>query len=177
MTKQAPSQIPAPTSSKPSRGPKLFYLLDQAHKALFKAADRKLKENGGITSAQQGALFFVGVNAGCLLSELAAGLSLKKSAITGLVSRLEKAELITRLEDKTDKRAYHLHLTDKGRAAISAAVPYLISTNQALLAPFSSAETDVIVRFLTHVIELTSEGSSSLSSAASSSPILQEFDQ
>ena len=60
---------------------------------------------------------------------------------------------------------------------VSSDVAQLLLTNQALLAPFSSAETDVIVRFLTHVIELTSDGSSVLSSAASSSPILQEFDQ
>ena len=172
VTQQQPPKTPNQTSSKPPRGPKLFYLLDQAHKALFRASDRKLKESGGITSAQQGALFYIGVNDGCLLSELAAGLSLKKSAITGLVGRLEKAALITRLEDTSDKRAYHLHLTDKGRAAVSAAVPYLISTNQALLDPFSPAETEVIVRFLTHVIELTGEGPSPLTTAAPSSPIL-----
>lgn len=176
MTKQDPSQISARPTSKPSRGPKLFYLLDQAHKALFKASDRRLKESGGITSAQQGALFYIGVNDGCLLSELALGLSLKKSAITGLVNRLEKASLIIRLEDKTDKRAHHLHLTDKGRAAVSAAVPYLISTNQALLAPFSPSETEVIVRFLTHVIKLSADEASPLSSDATPLPILQEFD-
>lgn len=177
VTKQQSSKTTNQTSTKPSRGPKLFYLLDQAHKALFRASDRKLKESGGITSAQQGALFYIGVNEGCLLSELAAGLSLKKSAITGLVGRLEKAALITRLEDTADKRAFHLHLTDKGRAAVSAAVPYLISTNQALLDPFNSAETEVIVRFLSHVIEVSEEGTPPLTTAASSSPTLQEFDQ
>ena len=173
MTEQSSFKTPAQTASKPprgsKRGPKLFYLIDQAHKALFKAANRRLKENGGITSVQQGALFYIGVNEGCLLSELASGLSLKKSAITGLVNRLEKANLIIRREDKADKRASHLFLTDTGRAAVSAAVPYLISTNQALLDPFSPDETAVIVRFLTHVITLSNDDPSPSAATDSSS--------
>lgn len=48
------------------------------------------------------------------LGELATKLNLTKPAISALVKRLEKNELITKTQSEEDKRIYYLNLTDKG---------------------------------------------------------------
>ncbi|WP_160673133.1 MarR family transcriptional regulator [Clostridium sp. C8-1-8] len=47
------------------------------------------------------------------LGELATKLNLTKPAISALVKRLEKNELIVKIQSKEDKRVYFLNLTDK----------------------------------------------------------------
>lgn len=47
------------------------------------------------------------------LGELAAKLNLTKPAISALVKRLEKNELIIKTQSKEDKRVYYVGLTDK----------------------------------------------------------------
>ena len=48
------------------------------------------------------------------LGEVATRLNLTKPAISALVKRLEKNELIVKSQSKEDKRVYYLNLTDKG---------------------------------------------------------------
>jgi DNA-binding MarR family transcriptional regulator len=47
------------------------------------------------------------------LGELATKLNLTKPAISALVKRLEKNDLIVKIQSKEDKRVYFLNLTDK----------------------------------------------------------------
>ncbi|KHD35462.1 MarR family transcriptional regulator [Clostridium acetobutylicum] len=47
------------------------------------------------------------------MSEVADKLKLTKPAISALVKRLSKSELITKVQSKEDKRIYYLKLTDK----------------------------------------------------------------
>lgn len=48
------------------------------------------------------------------MKELACGLSMEKSSLTGLVDRVERRGLITRVRDAHDRRAWLVAVTDEG---------------------------------------------------------------
>ena len=134
--------------------PKLFYLLHKAHRAVFREAERQLRDRLGISSVQQGALLFIGAHEGCSMSDVANGLDLNNSAVTGLAARMEKAGLIDRRADPKDGRAGRVYLSAKGWTVRAAALPYVQDQNARLAAPFDADELETITRFLTHLISL-----------------------
>ena len=136
--------------------PRLFFLMDRAHRALFRAADREMQNRLGISSAQLGLLFYIGAHENCLMGELAAGLDLRPNAVTGLIQRLKRDGFVETSPSERDRRATHLQLTDRGREAVRDAVPVVQQANQQLIGDFSDAEIAVIARFFTHVIDLPS---------------------
>ena len=69
----------------------------------------------GLTAPQRLALRFVGREPGIGLGALAALLHLDPGTVTGIVQRLEAAELVTRVTSEGDTRRIHLHLTSRGR--------------------------------------------------------------
>ncbi len=64
---------------------------------------------GELTAAQSGALFVLGQKDGALIGEAAEALDLAPSAMTGLVDRMVRAELVERRPDPKDGRAFRLH--------------------------------------------------------------------
>jgi DNA-binding MarR family transcriptional regulator len=69
----------------------------------------------GLTAPQRLALRFVGREPGIGLGALAALLHLDPGTVTGIVQRLEAAELVTRVRSEGDTRRIHLRLTSRGR--------------------------------------------------------------
>jgi MarR family transcriptional regulator, organic hydroperoxide resistance regulator len=69
----------------------------------------------GLTAPQRLALRFVGREPGIGLGALAALLHLDPGTVTGVVQRLEAAELVTRVRSEGDTRRIHLRLTSRGR--------------------------------------------------------------
>ena len=103
---------------------------------------------GVTTAAQSGVLFFLGEQDGALIGEAADALDLAPSAMTGLIDRMTRAELVERRADLKDGRAMRLHLTDKGRAARDAAKAELAGLNAHLRDGFTDAEIEVVGRWL-----------------------------
>ena len=75
---------------------------------------RKETEQLGITSRQVTLLWLVRNNPGMSLRELAAEERISAPALSGYVDRLEKADLLARVRDETDRRRVGLALTDEG---------------------------------------------------------------
>lgn len=150
-----------------SRHPRIFHLMQLAHRALFRAADQVLQRDVGISAVQQGALFVVSQTDPCHPSDIARALDLNKSAVTTLVARLEKAGLVTRKGDPADGRAQLICLSAKGAETIRRSLPLTQKENAALLAGFSGDEIAVIERFLNQVI---SRSARAAGSPASPSP-------
>ncbi len=148
--------------------PRLFHLMQLAHRALFRAADQVLHRELGISTAQQGALFVIAQNDPCHPTSIAKFLDMNKSAVTTLVVRLETAGLVTRSADPNDGRAQLIHLSDKGREVIRLSVPLTREANADLLAGFDKDEIAVIERFLGAVISRSARAASQ--SHTSSSP-------
>ena len=75
---------------------------------------RKETEQLGITSRQVTLLWLIRENRGLSLRELAAEEGISAPALSGHVDRLEKAGLLGRVRDESDRRRVGLTLTDDG---------------------------------------------------------------
>jgi len=152
-----------------SKSPRLFHLMQLAHRALFRAADHRLQEELGISAVQQGALFVIAQKDPCHPSNIAKELDMNKSAVTTLVARLESSGFVTRKADPKDGRAQLICMSEKGQDAMRRSIPFTKQANEALLAGFSTTEVATIERFLTQVIARSSRAASHSSSSKSPS--------
>ncbi|MFO1444025.1 MarR family transcriptional regulator [Bacillus sp. Bva_UNVM-123] len=78
---------------------------------------RTFGEAGMLTPSEIHTIDAIGLNGDVLMSQLANKLSITKGAVTQLVSKLEKKELVLRKAHPTDSRAILLTLTKKGEIA------------------------------------------------------------
>ncbi|MCE8000447.1 MAG: MarR family transcriptional regulator [Rhodobiaceae bacterium] len=143
-----------------SQQPRIFHLMQLAHRALFRAADQRLQASLGISAVQQGALFVIGKQEPCKPSSIAKALDMNKSAVTTLLTRLETAGFIQRVADAQDGRAQRISLTAKGKDAIRKSVPLTKQANADLLNGFQPHEVETIERFLTQVISTSARAAS-----------------
>lgn len=132
-----------------ARHHRLIYLLSVAHRRLQRwMAARPESE---VTPAQAGLLFILGRQDGILMGEAGAALDLGPAGISGLVDRTAAAKLIERRADREDGRAWRIWLTARGRTALAQAKAGAAEVNAALTEGFTSAEIDVVARWLTSI--------------------------
>ncbi|QDG77854.1 MarR family winged helix-turn-helix transcriptional regulator [Labrenzia sp. PHM005] len=132
---------------------RVFYHLQVAYTALFRAADHRARQNTGLTITQIAVLFLLNEKDGQPVSEIAARLSMGKSSLTGLIDRLWEKRLVRRSPCPKDGRVTLVFLEDAGREAAKDAGHHTRHYNAALLAPFTDTEQEVIGRFLKHIAE------------------------
>ena len=108
----------------------------------------------GITIAQSFILFLLLAEDGLNPKTLAEQLEIDGSAITGLVDRLEKEDLVERKPDLTDRRAFCVFLTGKGRRKAEEVLPAAMEVNNRLKASLSKGDEKTVSRFLENVKEL-----------------------
>ena len=128
---------------------RLIYLLTVAQRRLqrFMAA----QPDSEVTPAQAGLLFILGRQDGILMGEAGAALDLGPAGISGLVDRMAAAKLVERRADREDGPAFRVWLTPKGRAALSRAKAGAAEVNARLSEGFTSAEIDIVARWLTSI--------------------------
>jgi MarR family transcriptional regulator, organic hydroperoxide resistance regulator len=131
---------------------RLFFLLHRAHRALSAFAAAGLYDSIGISVAQLTTLMYVSKHAGCSLTELADLLDLNKSAVTGLVQRMEGAGTLRRAPNPDDGRGSRLYVTPKGEALRERARPLIRRLNAQLCEGFSDEEMETVFRFLNEVV-------------------------
>lgn len=86
----------------------------------------------GVTVAQSFILLSLLEEDGQNIKTLAERLSLDSSAVTGLVDRLEKEQLVRRSVDIEDRRAFQIFLTENGREVSEAILPIARQVNDHL---------------------------------------------
>jgi DNA-binding MarR family transcriptional regulator len=132
-----------------ARHHRLIYLLSVAQRRLQRwMAARPENE---VTPAQAGLLFILGKQDGILMGEAGAALDLGPAGISGLVDRTAAAKLVERRADTEDGRAWRVWLTSKGRTALAQAKAGAAEVNAALTEGFTSAEIDIVARWLTSI--------------------------
>jgi DNA-binding MarR family transcriptional regulator len=132
-----------------ARHHRLIYLLSVAQRRLQRwMAARPANE---VTPAQAGLLFILGKQDGILMGEAGAALDLGPAGISGLVDRTAAAKLVERRADSEDGRAWRVWLTSKGRTALAQAKAGAAEVNAALTEGFTSAEIDIVARWLTSI--------------------------
>ena len=139
---------------------RIFFLINRSRHVLLKWADNILTENLSITTSQLVALFILQNANGCLLKELSRNLGLNNSAITGLVSRMEKGGLIKKRSCEMDGRATRVYITPKGDEMARIGLPLVERFNEVMEEGFSSEEMETVCCFLNSVIEKVAQSKS-----------------
>jgi DNA-binding MarR family transcriptional regulator len=132
-----------------TRHHRLIYLLSVAQRRLRRWMAAQPGSN--VTPAQAGLLFILGKQDGILMGEAGAALDLGPAGICGLVDRTAAARLVERRADRDDRRAFRVWLTPKGRIALAQARAATAEVNAALTQGFTSAEIDIVARWLTSI--------------------------
>ena len=125
---------------------RLVYLLSVGQRRLHRWL--QVHTAAGVTAAQGGLLFFLGMNDGALMSEAAAALHLGAPGMSGLADRAERAGFVERRPDDTDRRASRLWLTEAGRQARRSSKADMRAVNARLTEGFTADEIDVVARWL-----------------------------
>jgi DNA-binding MarR family transcriptional regulator len=93
------------------------FLLSRATWAMNNAVNRILRENGlpDISVAYFAVLQALWETDGLSISDLVERVQLEKSTMTSLIDRMEAADLVRRDDHPTDRRAYRICITSRGR--------------------------------------------------------------
>lgn len=132
---------------------RLFFLLHRANRVLLARAGAVLDETLGISVSQLTTLMYVASRPGCSLTELADLLDLNKSAVTGLVQRMERAGTLRRSPNPDDGRGSRLEVTARGDELRERARPLIRRLNAELTSGFSPEEIEVVLRFLNTIVD------------------------
>lgn len=85
----------------------------------------------GVTAAQSFVIFDVMDHPGTSVKDIATRIQLDSPAITGLIDRLVKEDLVERNEDPEDRRSLKIYLTEKGQELVhSDLVPMALEFNK-----------------------------------------------
>lgn len=127
---------------------RLFFMLDRAHTQLAKAADAHLSTRSHVGTSQAAVLIYLGYHDNCRLTELAEGVGRNNSAITGLVSRMEDAGLVSRGKSGEDGRTKTVSLTSTGWTTRESVMNDFRLFNEKLVKGLSDTEIDAVMKFL-----------------------------
>lgn len=136
---------------------RFIFLLGQARHRLFTRLDKALMDTAAVTAAQSGALYYLLENDGCQLSALSRALMLDKSAITGLVDRLEKKGLAERRTTPADRRAINIYLSEEGITAAKKCLKVTREFNSLIKEGLSQKEIEIFSQILQKIISRFSD--------------------
>ena len=127
------------------------WLLNNAARLNSRRLSAKLASHN-VTPPQWGVLVALWEQDGLSLSELAQRSFFDGPTMTGIVDRLEKAGLVERRRDSTDRRVISVYLTEQGRA-LEQVLPLLSDeANEEAVAGLSEAEVAQFVSTLRTMI-------------------------
>ncbi|MFC8043335.1 MarR family winged helix-turn-helix transcriptional regulator [Nocardia sp. NPDC057353] len=132
---------------------RLLLLLHRASRSAVAYANVALGARLGISLPQLATLSLLSSRPDTTPSRIAKELDLNKSAVTSMVQRLERAELIARSSNDGDGRSTLLHLREPGRRVRTKAAPVFEQVLSELTAGFTAAEIEVVLRFLNTTVE------------------------
>lgn len=136
---------------------RLFFVLDRTFLQIAQAADTALAEGSGVGRAQAAVLVYLGYHDGCTLTELSEGTGRRNAAISGLVDRMEAADLIFRKQSYGDRRQRTVQLTDKGWAIREAVMTDFRDFNTQLTKGLTEAEREAVMKFLSQSVKNVSK--------------------
>lgn len=135
---------------------RLFFRLYQSANMLHKTGTRAL-EDTGITTQQwaiMGALARPSVREGIAVGDLTRFLMVSRQNLTGVLSRLESQQLITRVVSPSDSRSRLICLTDKGRSLWNTEMQQKIANfYESALEGFSSTDKIHMIHYLDKTLQ------------------------
>lgn len=131
---------------------RLFHLFSRAQRLAYQAAERASLADLGVTPVQLGLLYSLDRGEPAAMAEVGRQLDLSPAALSGLVTRMEEAGLVTRTRDPDDARAVRLRSTPQGEAVRERSRPFLKAFNADLVAGLNEAERAAVVKFLDSIV-------------------------
>lgn len=104
-----------------------------------------------ITIGQALVLFYLLDNEGSSVKDIARGLELDSPAVSRLIDRLIKENLINREEDNNDRRTLKIKLTERGRSTAEQALPISAGFNDLLKEKLGEENFSVFLRCLSEI--------------------------
>lgn len=89
---------------------------------------KELEKSIGVSTPQLACLYVLRQQGPLLLSQIAKQIMVNSSTVTGIIDRLEKKDLVTRIRDSRDRRMITIQLTEAG-ATLAAHAPPLIPSS------------------------------------------------
>lgn len=124
----------------------LGYQLQRTNLQFLNRARATLTEFG-ITPAKVTAMILIRDNVGCDQSALGRALSINRASAMKLVNVLADCGYVERLPGR-DQRSIALHLTDRGKAALTQMIAALRANEREFSAPLEPAEQAELMRLL-----------------------------
>jgi DNA-binding MarR family transcriptional regulator len=128
---------------------RLIYLVFRAQHQLLTYLETELTKAGIVISTKQaGVLFLLRDSNLQTMSELSQTLAIEGSAMTGLIDRLERYDLVTREINPDDRRQFRISITKRGFEELSKAEKVIRKTNEFIKSDFSEQEIDAFKKVL-----------------------------
>ena len=108
----------------------------------------------GVTPVQYAALVAINSNPGIDQTALCNIIAFDRTTIGGVVGRLQRKKLITRVKGARDRRTKALRITPAGRRLIRAIEPAVLATQRLILAPLNARERSAFKQMLKHLVHL-----------------------
>ena len=131
---------------------RLFFLIHQVHRKLFKEANRLSEEDVGAPVTQVAALLALHKGA-VKVNDIGAALKLNKAANSELIARMESKGLVSKKRDPNDGRAQIVEATAIGTVMQNKALPVISGLNDRIRGEFSDEEMIVVGRFLERLMD------------------------
>jgi DNA-binding MarR family transcriptional regulator len=110
-------------------------------------------EGSGVTPGMHTVLAIIRDNPGIRQRTLAELLMVREPNMTRMIQGLQASDLISREVDKTDRRAFHLMLTDKGRTMMDAVQDRIDALENKLLGRLNAQERKALRDYLDRILE------------------------
>jgi MarR family transcriptional regulator, temperature-dependent positive regulator of motility len=133
----------------------LIRRLHQIGVAHFAEAIRDCGED--LTPVQYATLIAAESQPGIDQRSLAGMIAFDRSTIGDVIQRLEQRGLLRRENNRSDRRAKHVFLTDEGRTVLKQVDPLVIRSQQKLLAPLSEGEQAILMFLLRKLADLSND--------------------
>lgn len=130
----------------------LYFLLNSTIR-LYYLRTHELLEKVGLYPGQPRVLHALWVNDGLSQKEIGKELNIKPSTVTVMISRMEKAGLVKRVQDKKDLRVSKIYLEQKGIDLKDEIKEIGKTVNEETFKGFSEQEKEMMTMFLNRISE------------------------
>ena len=131
--------------------PFFIFLLNSSQRRLQRWIESHRKPDFQVSAAQAGVLFVLEKQDGALAGDIAQTLDLVPSAVSGLIDRMQRQQLLERKKCPEDGRATRLWLTPLGKDQLVLFKTQLAALNVRLTQGFTSDELAIVERWLNHI--------------------------
>lgn len=125
-------------------------MVAQVSRLMRRAFDERARSIG-VTRPQWQVLTLLTLHAGINQGGLAEILEVEPITLGRMIDRLQEAELVERRPDPADRRAWRLHLTDKGSSLIEQLKPLAFETFEEALDGIPSPDRDHLMGMLSQI--------------------------